>query len=552
MHRTVLLFAGALAAMTCNQAAAATLAGSVRSPTGAGVGGAAVTVRRIDVPFSTGTVVATATTDASGGFQAAFAGSCGAFCTVSVAAGERIVAPEQVITSAAADATVGGIDFTAAMPATIDVRLRDAATGQSVASDLPPIFSNGGTYNGAQRSLVAPGHWRYVRVFPTGHVVCAQNSADDYVDECQDGQQLPLNGSLNAIQRRVFAEGEQVNLEVDLDRGATLTGELRDRHRNHPIANASVELALFNFLGEQQVSIWLRTDAIGRYRVAGLPSGSVRLTMRGLSPYYTPMRYPGIDCIALEDCAGSAGSSVAMNGTGVTDNLGFDLFPGAVLRGRVLSTAGSQVLAGVRVRSWTSAGIGGWNEGPGAISGADGRFEIANIQPLRQTRLGTDNSAGHIDRGWPDAGCEQPDCWTGTDIAPPYGIAAADYDFNLPPGSSMSGVIRIGTADPGQVATRITIYRLAAAQPVLAWRAQVGAGSPWGSRGFIAGTYFAVAGVDDQPPQCQVYAGQPCPAQGAPPDPATATPIALPAAITTVPGIDFDFTINRVYRDGFE
>jgi hypothetical protein len=552
MHRVTWLLTCALAAMPSGEATAATLSGSVRSPSGAGVAGAVVTVRRIDVPFSSGTVVAIATTDAAGGFQATFAGACGLNCNLSVAAGDRIVAPEVRATGAPSNGTVGGLDFTAAIPATVDVLLRDAATGQPVASDLPPVFSNDGFYNGAQRSLVAPGHWRYTRVFPTDHLVCVQGFADDYIDECQDGQLLPLNGSLATIQRHVFAEGEAASLELALDRGATLTGELRDRHRDQPIAHASVELALFNFAGVRQANIPLRTDASGRYRVAGLPPGAVRLTMRGVTPFYTPMRYPGIDCIAVEDCSGSAGSSVTMNGTGVTDNLGFDLFPGSVLRGRVASTAGAQALSGVRVRSWSLVPFLGWVEGPAATSAADGSYELANIQPLSQVRLGTDNSAGHIDRGWPDAGCAQPDCWTGTDIAPRHGIAATDYDFSLAPGRAMSGLVRIGTADPAQLVANVAVYRLEAAQPVLAWRGRITAGSPWGSRGFVAGTYFATATIDDVPTQCQVYAGQPCAAQGSTPDPATATAITLPDAITTVPGIDFDFTIDRMFRDGFE
>lgn len=552
MHRFMLPVAVALAATSVGDAAAATLAGRVGTPAGTGVAGAVVTVRRIDVPLSSGTVVATATTNANGGFEASFAGGCGAFCNVSVVAGDRVVAPELRFASAAADAMVGGLDFVAAMPATVDVLLRDAATGSPVASETPPEFSNEVSYNGAQRSVIAPGHWRFARVFPSDHAVCARNSADEYVDECQDGQPLPLNGSLAAIERRMFAEGEVATVEIALDRGATLTGELRDRHREQPIADASVQLTLFDFGGEAQAIVFLRTDASGRYRVAGLPPGAVRLTMRGITPHYTPMRYPGIDCIDDSDCAGSAGSYVAMNGTGVTDNLGFDLFPGSVLRGRVVSTEGAQALAGVRVRSWTQLGFGGLTAGPSATTGADGRFELANLQPLRAHLLGTDNHAGYIDRGWPDASCAQPDCWTGAAVVPPHGIADSDYDFILPPGSAMSGVVRIGTADPASVATRIEVYRLDAGQPVPAWRAQVAAGSQWSSRGFEAGTYFAVASADDAPPQCQVHAAQPCPGQGVPVDPATATPIVLPDAVATVPGIDFDFIIDRMFADGFE
>jgi hypothetical protein len=531
---------------------AATMTGSVRDPAGTPLVAAQVTVQRLPGPFAPLETVASGPTSALGTFQLAFAGGCGLQCRVTVTAAGRVVAPDAYSRMAGPDDTVNGLDFVAGLPATLEVEVRDAATTLAIGGPAPDIdFLD--DFTAAPPVAIGTGRWRFTGLFPGATRVCVRSASDAYVDECHGGQQLPLNGSVDAVTPLILAEGANSTLTIALDPGATLTGVLRDRHRgDQPIANAQAQLQLFTLPGVLLATIPVRADASGRYTVAGLAEGAVRLTLSVLEPYYTPMRYPGLDCIQPEDCAGSAGSYVAMNGTGVTDNLGFDLFPGGVLRGRVTAAPGSTGIAGVEVQQYDSVGFLGWLPAQRTTTAADGSWELANIEPGLPIRLGTRNRDGWLDLGWPAAECNQAECANGADIGVAHGIAQAAYDFSLAAGRAIEGTVAVGSADPSGVDGTLHVYRLQAGQPVLAWREPVVAGSTYRTRGFPAGTHFAVATVDDLVPQCQVYLAQACQASNPVPDVATATPIVLPAATATVPGVDFSFVIDRVSADGFE
>jgi hypothetical protein len=544
-----LAFAGLALPLCCT---AATMTGSVRDLAGSPLVAAQVTVQRLPGPFAPLETVASGPTSALGTFQLAFAGGCALQCRVTVTAGGRVVAPVAYSRMAGPDDTVNGLDFVAGLPATLEVEVRDAATTLAIGGPAPEIdFLD--DFTAAPPVAIGTGRWRFTGLFPGATRVCVRSASDAYVDECHGGQQLPLNGSVDAVTPLTLAEGANTAQAIALDPGATLTGVLRDRHRgDQPIANAQAQLQLFTLPGALLATIPVRTDAGGRYTVAGLAEGAVRLTLSVLEPYYTPMRYPGLDCIQPEDCAGSAGSYVAMNGTGVTDNLGFDLFPGGVLRGRVAAAAGNAPIAGAQVQVYEPAGFLGWLPADRVTTAADGTWEVTHLRPGTPIRLGTRNRDGWIDRGWPASDCSQAECTNGSDIGVAHGIAAAAYDFALAAGRAIEGTIAPGTADPAGVAATLRVYALQAGQPVLAWLESVPAGTTYRTRGFPEGTHFAVATVDDLAPQCQVYLAQVCQASNPVPDVATATPIVLPSTISTVPGVDFSFVIDRMSADGFE
>lgn len=532
--------------------AATTAAGTVRDGAGAPLAAAQVTVGRLNTPFGPFETVATGTTGGNGQYLLSFAGGCGLQCRITVTAVDRVVAPADLTRSAGPDDALDGLDFVAGLPATLDVEIRDASTGQLIALPVPGI-QFAASFTASPAVALGTGRWRLSGLFPGAAWVCARSPSDAYVDECHGGQHLPLSGASDALAPLVLAEGSSGTQVIALDPGATLTGVLRDRYRNdQPIADAAVDLTLFNLPGAQLARFALRTDATGRYTVSGLAEGAVRLTMSPREPYYTPMRYPGIDCIAPEDCAGSAGSYVSMNGTGVTDNLGFDLFPGGVLRGRVAAAVGNAPIPGAQVQLYESIGFLGWNPTDRATTAADGTWELTHLNPEVPIRLGTRNRDGWIDRGWPGSDCNQAECAIGSSIAVSHGIAPAAYDFALSAGRAIEGTITTGADGPAATPATLRVFRLQAGQAVLAWRDTVVPGTVYRTRGFLEGTHFAVATVDDVPPQCQVYLGLTCAASNPVPDVATATPIVLPSAIGTVPGVDFSFVIDRMYADGFE
>lgn len=437
----------------------------------------------------------------------------------------------------------------AAAAASLEVQLVDATGGEPLAGLVPEVLRVDGAPVPAPLPLGA-GRWRFDGLAAGSVRACARSVVDSWIDECQGGQQVPFTGVLDAMAPIEIATGDSIALTLSLDVGGTLTGVATDRHRARPLADATVELMLLDFAGNQSSARVLRTDAQGRYTVSGLRAGAYRLQLRGLAPRFTPMRYPGIDCIEDTDCAGSADSYVGVNGAGVTDNLGFDLFPGTVVGGTVRDAATQAPLAGVEVIAWQADDAGGLAAVARATSGADGRYELSHLQPGAPARLGTSNRNARLDRGWPDAPCPGVDCTGGSDVATPHGVLPGARDFALPAARGLEGVVQVIGAPAQGIDARVTIYRLEGGSAVPAWSGTVAGNAPYATRGFAAGSYFAraqVAGGD-----CRDWIDQPCPAGSAAPDPASATSIVLPASPGATPGIDFALVVDALYGDGFE
>lgn len=532
-----LLAAGPAAAQSVS------ISGSVRDTQSAAVAGAVVSVLRVDNPLSGGSVVATTTTDAQGSYALAVDGGCGLQCRVSVAAAGRVVAPDLRIVGASASEQ----DFIAALPATINVRM-ETFEGATPVSGLRPFIAYREPATAPQVVDLGNGAWRFEQVFPGPLHLCAQSDDDAYVGTCQGDQVMPFTHVLEGLQEMLPAEGATQDLVLRLRTGATLTGILSDVYRAAPIASTPLQMALFNFAGTATRTLLTRTDAQGRYRIAGLPQGNYRLQVTIRTPYYTTMRYPGLECPQPEDCLPNSGSYVSVSGGAVVDNLGFELTPGAVLTGRVTDAATGAPLPGIEVRAYQTQIFIGTSRVASATTGADGRYAVANIPLDFATRLGTANTAGYIDVGWPAAPCDAPECSGGTAIAVQSGVTSAAYDFTLASGRAIGGTLGMQGAAPGATQGTVIIFRQAGSQMTALWSGPVATGQSFVTRGFPAGTYFALAQLGNA---CQVHALQAC-TPGLTPNPTTATPIVLPAALGTYPGVDFDFPSDLLFGNGFE
>lgn len=545
MHR-IRRFATALALLLVAGPAAAqstTLSGSVRDTLGTGVGDATISVQRIDNPFGGGSIVGTATSDAQGAYTITFAGDCALQCRISVSAPGRAVAPDLRIVGGSSS----GQDFVAALPVTFDVRL-ETFDGATPVPGLVPFLAHRDPAQPALREDLGNGHWRFTRVFPAPLHLCAQADDDAYVGTCQGDQVMPFTNDFRNLPETFPLEGTTQSVVLRLRRGAELTGILVDAFRSTPIASTNIRLSLFDFPGTTTSTRLLRSDAQGRYRVPGLPPSAYRLQIAIPAPFYTPMRYPGLECLQPEDCLPDSGSYVSVNGGAVVDNLGFELTPGAILTGRVTDQATGAPLPGITVRAYQSQIFVGTVQVASATTDADGRYAVANIPLQFPARLGTANSAGYIDVGWPSVNCDTPQCVGGSPITVQSGVAATAYDFALAAGRAISGTISMPGVAPGALQGEIAIYRQGATPSQPIWTGNVEPGQSYLTRGFAAGTYFAVARVGGS---CLVHAQQAC-APGFAPDPATATPIVLPAATGTVPGVDFAFPPDPLFGSGFE
>ncbi len=519
------------------------ISGSVRDTQSAGVADAVVSVLRIDSPLGGGSVVATTTTDAQGSYALTVSGGCGLQCRVSVAAAGRVVAPNWRIVGASSS----GQDFIAALPATINVRV-ETFEGATPVPGLRPFIAFRDLTPAPQVVDLGNGAWRFEQVFPGPLHLCAQSDDDAYVGTCQGDQVMPFTSRLEGLPEMLPAEGTTQAVVLRLRIGATLTGILTDAYRAAPIASAPLQMALFDFPGTATRTLQTHTDAQGRYRIAGLPQGGYRLQVSVRTPYYTPMRYPGLECVRLEDCLPNSGSYVSVSGTAVVDNLGFELTPGAVLTGRVSDATTGAPLPGIEVRAYQPRAFLGASRVASATTGADGRYAVANIPLDFATQLGTANTAGYIDVGWPAAPCDAPECTGGTAIAVQSGVASAAYDFTLASGRAIGGTLDMAGAAPGALQGTVTIFRQDGTQLSALWSGPVATGQSFVTRGFPAGTYFALARLGNA---CQVHALQAC-TLVLTPNPTTATPIVLPAALGIFPGVDFNFPSDALFGNSFE
>jgi hypothetical protein len=526
--------------------------GTVRTHAAAApLAGAQVSVTRFESFFSGGTVVATGTTAADGGYSLSFEGACAFVCQIKVAAGPRIVQPSVRSVNQAAGATASAQDFTASLPASLRVTLREAVGG-AVVSDLRPNALDERSSGAPSALLQADGSWLFDSLLPGTVKVCAISDIDEFRNECQGGQQLPLNSSLDGVQPLVLAESQAGIAEILLDRGGAVTGVIVDRYRNLPLGNTVVSVEVSSFSGSVSLATGDTTDPDGVYRIGGLPDGALRLIAKVGTPHYTPMRYPGIDCLDPSLCAGGTGSYIVINNAATVDNVGFDLFPGAVVRGRVLDAADNSPLAGVDVIAFKPQMIfGGHTEYARAVTGADGRYELTSIIPESPTRLGTENPLGYANRAWPEVPCLS-NCSNGNDLEFAHGIGAGETSFLLPAARAIAGQMHYGNTDPGAVNAQLTVYVAAGDVLQRLWEGPVPASGAFVTPGLPAGTYYASVAFYVPEAQCQVYAGFGCPPAGQAIDVSAATPIVLPATPGIYAGTDFSFAIDYVFRNGME
>lgn len=543
---SILLLASPLAA-----AQTSNIRGTVRTHGDVGpLPGAQVEILRVTSVIGGTELVATGVTGPNGTYDLSFTGGCGLWCHTQASAPGRVVVPARRTVSLAAGASLDNQDFTASFPVTINVRVADAQSAAVLVNSQPRVYSGGGSQTSSLPAPQPDGSWQFTQIAPYALNVCAIDHQDSYINECQNGQQLALSSNVSGVTAIIPGEGETLNLQLDLDRGATVTGEIRDRFRNLPLANRQFTMEVFTIGGALAFTTPLSTDGSAIYQLQGLPPGSLRLTASVVNPFYTKMRYPGIDCIELSDCSVTAGSYLTVIGTAVVDNVGFDLFPGSVVRGRVTDAGSGNGLVGIEVVQYEQF-VFGYAEFGRVATVADGQYELAHIRPQTVVRMGTQNTLGYANRAWPDVACIGS-CWIGTNLTFAAGEVSGQTNFSLPAARAVAGSVSVNQAAPTTANWHVEIYRLNGAAADLVWSRWYNAGSTFVSPGLDAGTYFARSTLSGTSPQCQVFLGQACPPTSPQIVVGQATPIVLPATTGVFPGVDFAFTIDPIFDNGFE
>ncbi|HSB37375.1 MAG TPA: carboxypeptidase-like regulatory domain-containing protein, partial [Thermoanaerobaculia bacterium] len=170
-------------------------------------------------------------------------------------------------------------------------------------------------------------------------------------------------------------KGEAVDVALRLAKGASVTGSVIDEKTRRPIAGVRVSASSASFFREDARSRRARTDAKGRFRVAGLAARSY--TVRASKTDYLRVTMPGI-----------------VAGTSQPGTVAIALQKAASVSGRVSDESGAAV-AGARVRfardsnarALIRSGPGAFFGNPGVTSGPDGSFRIRGLAAEKNLTL---------------------------------------------------------------------------------------------------------------------------------------------------------------------
>ena len=212
---------------------------------------------------------------------------------------------------------------------------------------------------------------------------------------------------------------ETATADVVLSGGAIIGGRVVDDGSSDGLPNARV--TLYDPAGDLVETAF--TDAAGRYRFTGLPTGSYRATAE-LSGYATQL-YDGMACGAGCDPTTGTPIDVALDGTAVVD---FALALKGSVSGRVTSSQTAQPLAFVTVTIFDAAGQ---YVRHAAVDG-QGEYRLGGLEAgtyyLRAHAL-----IGYMTELYDDIACHQGACdvTTGVPVVVSEGAQIPDIDFDL-------------------------------------------------------------------------------------------------------------------------
>lgn len=373
------------------------------------------------VTFAQQQVIATTTADANGAY--AFSAP-GVFGSIYVTA-TLLPYLETSVFGQTFDDIPQVRDVVLSMPGSIAVTVRDAISLQPIADKNVWFHSSD---LGIGISTDAQGRATWI-LRPAGtYRACVVDDGDAWRNECQGDQHLGLPTAIETAAPFVLGSGENAQLVIDLDPGASIAGTVTDRYVNAP-ATGPLKLELFDAAGASLASADVAADSNGNYAVHGLPAGSYRLGAAGRREnHYTPRVYPDVDC--AQGCAVTAGTIVHVPGLATIAGIDFALHPGSVARGTLSDRATGAPIANAEVVAYQQLIFGAWVPVARARSDAAGHFAVTHIQPSVPTRLGS-GATTHVNLSWPDTVCYGPPCADGASTTFGVDQVLDGFDFVL-------------------------------------------------------------------------------------------------------------------------
>jgi len=290
------------------------------------------------------------------------------------------------------------------------VRYADGATKHPVPYSVLEVFDASTLAWVTGIVTDADGNYLSAPVPPGSYAVCDMDVLDHYLDVCFGGQALPLGDTMSVF-TPVTVQATQVTDGVNfaLHTGAKVTAMLRDSYFGSPIVG-NIDVQIYSAAGSLLFDTNRPTADDGSMVLDGLAGGDyyfvagAPLYLYSRNGLYTRQVYPASQC--LPDCSFAAGTLVHVPDQGEVQ-LNWDLFPGRIVRGRVVDSASGLGVAGLTVAAGEPC-YGLHCESATTTTDVHGDYTLAHLDGRAGVRVAVVDG-NYLPQVWPQAACANLD-----------------------------------------------------------------------------------------------------------------------------------------------
>ena len=519
------------------------VAGTVSdAATGLPIGGVSVSI-----VTSTGSTVASATTDLSGNYLSQAGLPAGSYFVVTrnsqgyinevypgaLCVGSCNVAAVGTPVTVAAGSTASGIDFALGAGGRVAGHVTDVASGAPIGNVSVRVSDPTGR-SVSSGFTDALGGYLTQEGLPSGTYYLRTSNSVGFKDELYDdrpclGNCTVTNGTPVAVSIGSTTTGRDFALEA----GGRLAGHVYDSASSAPLPSVSIQVV--DASGRSVTSGY--TDSAGAYLTGtGLPPGTYFARTSNSAGYVNEL-FGGALCVS--GCVVTSGTPIVVSAAGVVSGIDFALDLGGRIGGTVLDASTLAPLSSISIQVFDAAGqyaSSGFTDWLGNYLTRDGL-------PTGSYYLRTSNSVGYVNEIYNGLPCVGPcDVAFGTLVAVTAGATTSGIGFTLEAGARVSGTVTNAASTP---LASVYVEVMDAAGAVVASAATDGLGSFLTGSGIPSGTYY-VRTQNSLGYVNQFWNARPCVSSCTV---AIGDPLALSAPATSA-GINFALTLDGDALDG--